>query len=229
MLLGCKTAPCIAPPVARLPESAYCDICFGLESWMSLVERAKISDVFPEGLCWWHVSRNMLRNSAERGNSPPCSPRVPGEQLWRGCLGVLEELLDHLLRAAQASTSLAASVCPSSTFPAATGEQSSSPRDLTELRRPRWGQRSGCEANCCNLPTPARAVRLPSKAASSFHVPEGLVALHSLSPPSSSASPLPHSLPGSRHGCLVWQRAAWRCWSSCAAPLPGCCAAVRQL
>lgn len=113
MLLGCRTAPCIAPPVARLPESAYCDICFGLESWMSLVERAKISDVFPEGLCWWRVSRNMLRNSAERGNSPPCSPRVPGEQLWRGCSGVLEELLDHLLRAAQASTSLAASVCPS--------------------------------------------------------------------------------------------------------------------
>lgn len=178
---------------------------------MSLVERAKISNVFPEGLCWWHVSRNMLRNSAERGSSPPCSPRVPGEQLWRGCSGVLEELLDHLLRAAQASTLLAASACRSSTFPAATGEQSSSPRDLTELCRPRWGQSSACEADCCNLPALARAAYLPSKAASSFRASEGLVA-------------------GSRHhGCLVWQRAARRCWSSCAAPLPGCCAALRQL
>lgn len=34
-----------------------------LESRMSLVEQAKLSDVLPKDLCWWCVNRDMLRGS----------------------------------------------------------------------------------------------------------------------------------------------------------------------
>lgn len=65
------------------------------------------------------------RNLTERDSAPMCSLQMPGEQVWKCCLGLLKEqkLLDPSSACWSARISLATHVCRSWPFSAAAGEQ----------------------------------------------------------------------------------------------------------
>ncbi|KAM6116411.1 BRCA1-A complex subunit RAP80 isoform 2-T3 [Pterocles gutturalis] len=65
------------------------------------------------------------RSLTERDNTLTCSLQMPGEQVWKGCVGSQKEqkLLDPLSTCWSAGISLATHMCRSWPVPAATGEQ----------------------------------------------------------------------------------------------------------